>query len=108
MFLVTANDKDENYYERELQQGKNAIDAAKEASIQHFILSTLINCTKGQSLPARIVSLSIACTKSSGLHHLSPASCCPLRPMHDVVKSEQEMSDKESPEYSDKRKTLRH
>ncbi|KAF2161184.1 hypothetical protein M409DRAFT_28512 [Zasmidium cellare ATCC 36951] len=41
VFLVTTNDVDEKYYEREFAQGKNAADAAVEAGVQKMISSTL-------------------------------------------------------------------
>ncbi|KAK4506171.1 hypothetical protein PRZ48_004136 [Zasmidium cellare] len=41
VFVVTSNDVDETYYEREFAQGKNAADAAVEAGVKRIIFSTL-------------------------------------------------------------------
>jgi len=45
-----------NYWESmdhglEARQGKSLVDAAKEAGVQHFIWSSLLNVTKSTSLP---------------------------------------------------------
>lgn len=36
--------------ETEIRQGKNAADAAKAVGVKHYVWSTLINVTKGESL----------------------------------------------------------
>lgn len=43
-----------NYWEKmdmklEIQQGKNLVDAAKEAGVGHFVWSSLLNITKRES-----------------------------------------------------------
>lgn len=45
-----------NYWEKmdmelEIQQGKNLADAAKEAGVNHYIWSSLLNITKRKSNP---------------------------------------------------------
>lgn len=54
-----------NYWEKldmqlEIDQGKKLADAAKEAGVQHYIWSSLLNISKRECLPARsrVVSLS--------------------------------------------------
>jgi uncharacterized protein YbjT (DUF2867 family) len=46
LFLVTNNFIDEQYYEKEYQQGKNAADAAVAAGVQKIIFSTLPSVRK--------------------------------------------------------------
>ncbi len=48
VFAVTNYWADMNA-EHELQQGKNLVDAAKEAGVKHFIFSSLYNIKKRES-----------------------------------------------------------
>lgn len=46
-----------NYWEKlnmqlEIKQGKNLVDAAKKAGVQHFIFSSLLNITRCKSCRA--------------------------------------------------------
>lgn len=46
-----------NYWEKlnmqlEIKQGKNLVDAAKKAGVQHFIFSSLLNITRCESCRA--------------------------------------------------------
>jgi len=51
-----------NYWETmdqelEVKQGKALVDAAKEAGVQHFIWSSLLNVSKGESVPRQYFSV---------------------------------------------------
>lgn len=67
MFTMT------NYWEKmdmelEIQQGKNLADAAKEAGVNHYIWSSLLNVTKRKPCPMlRVVPSRPASLKEGNL-----------------------------------------